>query len=322
MKKRLFAALFAFSAFVYAESDKNISFEFSSVTDFAYYPKADYKSGNTHFAPITGVYDGAELQETLKADCIIPVPFSDNFLFADNKLILEGALALTPVSVTPKAKISFTPVAFLNFSAGANISAAWKFLGIKSLACYDPTEGEYVQQTPFKTYRYLAWFCSTLMFDAAAIWPGDWHHIIAVASWEINYQGLLNAQDDDELFKFHSDGGLSKGAGYESNYILGYQMPSKLSLVGVKLQFTGALSDYFSDSAYYSKFDGDFMSINIAGLANYDFDEKNSIVVLVEFGSRRSFAENHDDLEDEPLLTKKGREWYFRRIGCSFTHKF
>lgn len=309
-------------SFVFAESEEEIKFEFYSVTDFAYYPKADFVSGGNHFAPITGAYDGVELQETIKADCIIPVPFSDNFLFKDNTLVLEGALSLTPVSVTPKAKISFTPVAFLNFSAGASISAAWEFLGIKSLACYDPSKKEYVQQPAFETYRYHAWLCSTFMFDLAAVWPGEWHHIVAVASWELNYQGLVNARDNDELFKFHSDGGLFKGVGYESNYVIGYQMPSRLSLVGVKAQFIGFLDDKLSDSACYSKFDGDFMIVNLGCIANYDFDEKNLIVMLMEFGSRRSYVEDCDGYEDEPMLSKNGREWYFKRIAFSYTHKF
>lgn len=322
MKKIILSAVFMMTALAFAESDKKISFEFSSVTDFAYYPKSDNVSGNTHFAPLSGIYNGIELQETVKADCIIPVPFSDNFLFADNKLVLEGAFSVTPVSLTPKAKISFTPVAFLNFSAGAGISTAWKFFGVKGLACYDPSEKEYIQQDTFKSYRYQTWFCSTLMFDLAAVWPGEYHHVVAVASWEINYQGLLNTQDNDDLYKFHSDGGLSEGAAYESNYILGYRLPCKLSLIGFKAQFLGLLKDHFSDSAYYSKFDGDFMTVNIGGIANYDFNDKNSIVFLVEFGSRRSYAEDCDDYEDEPLLSKKGREWYFKRIGCSFTHKF
>ena len=103
------------------------TFDFYSVTDFGYYPKSDVVSGGTHFAPVTGPYSGVEAKETLKAVYTIPTP-GNNFLTEGNKISFEGALALTPVSLTPKFSVSYTPIAFLNLSAGAEIGTGWEIL--------------------------------------------------------------------------------------------------------------------------------------------------------------------------------------------------
>ena len=300
------------------------TFDFYSVTDFGYYPKSDVVSGGTHFAPVTGPYSGIEARETLKAVYTIPTP-GNNFLTEGNKISFEGALALTPVSLTPKFSVSYTPVAFLNLSAGAEIGTGWEILGIKSMSCYDKEEAEYKQQDAFGTYFYKFWACPTVMFDLAAVWPGDWHHVVAVASWELNYSALAGADDDDELFQWETTPGKKAGAGISQNYILGYQMPYKLNLVGLKFNVDGYLFKNIDDQ--YRKYKIDYKTYSLAGVFSVQFTEKDSLFGLVEFRTRRSyeeFSKYHDDGESkyEPLMEYSGHEWYFQRVGFSYTHKF
>lgn len=300
------------------------TFDFYSVTDFGYYPKSDVVSGNTHFAPVTGPYSGVEARETLKGVYTIPVP-GNNFLTEGNRISLEGALALTPVSLTPKFSISCTPVAFLSLAAGAEIGTGWEILGIKSMSCYDKSEADYKQQSAFGTYFYKVWACPTLMFDMAALWPGDWHHVVTVASCEFNYSALIGADDDDEIFQWETTPGKKAGAGISQNYIIGYQMPLMLNLVGLKFNVDGYI--FNNIDSQYRKYKIDYKTYSLAGVFSIQFTEKDSLFGLVEFRTRRSyeeFSKYHDDGESkyEPLLDYSGHEWYFQRIGFSYTHKF
>lgn len=300
------------------------SFDFYSVTDFGYYPKSDYKPGDTHFSPVSGPYAGLEGRETLKAVYTIPTP-GNNPLTEGNKISFEGALAITPISLTPKASVSYTPIAFLNLAAGAEIGTGWEFLGIKSISCYDPEKAEYKQQNAFGTYFYKVWACPTIMFDLAALWPGDWHHVVAMASCEFNYSALVGADDDDEIFQWETTPGKKAGVGISQNYILGYQMPYKLNLVGLKFNIDGYLNSNIADQ--YKDFKVDYKTYSLAGIFSIQFTEKDSLFGLVEVRTRRSyeeFSKYHDDEETkyEPLMKYSGHEWYFQRIGFSYTHKF
>lgn len=163
------------------------------------------------------------------------------------------------------------------------------------------------------------------MFDLAAVWPGDWHHVVAVASWEFNYSALAGADDDDELFQWETTPGKKAGAGISQNYILGYQMPYKLNLVGIKFNVDGYLFKNIDDQ--YRKYKIDYKTYSLAGVFSVQFTEKDSLFGLVEFRTRRSyeeFSKYHDDGESkyEPLMDYSGHEWYFQRVGFSYTHKF
>lgn len=295
--------------------------DFSAVTDLAFYPKSDYVTGATHYAPVTGIYDGFECRTTLHARYTIPVPFNDTMLFSGNTLSFDAGLAISPISIMPKLMVSFTPVAFFNFFAGANLGTAWEFLGIKSLSRYDSAKGGYEQMVTFKTWFYQFWICSTFMFDTAALFPGDWNHIIMAASYELNYSGLLNADNNSGLFQWQTTRGMTEGLQYVSTFTAGYQMPLKLSLVGAQLELSGYMNGSdFEDT--YKKYDGAFMTISMSPLAQITLNKKDSIFLLAVFSSRRSFEQEHDKADDEPLLTQSGREWYFRRLSCSWTHMF
>lgn len=294
---------------------------FSAVTDFAYYPKSDFKKGGTHFAPVTSLAGNTEMRTTLHAAYTVPFSFSNNPLFEGCNFSVDTALELTPISIMPKLKFSITPAAFFNFQAGANIGTAWELTGIKSLSWYNSTKVEYEQMNAFETWYYQMWICSTLMFDTAAIFPGDWNHIVMAASWELNYAGLLNEDSECDLFQWQTADGQTEGAKYVSSYLIGYQMPLKLSLIGVQAEFSGYMhkSD-FADK--YDKYEGDFMKVSVNPLCQIDLSEKDSIFLLARISSRRSFKEKHTKTEQEPLLTKSGREWIFDCVACSWTHKF
>ena len=58
LKSFLFSLIIlgSFSFNLFAQETNPLTFSIS--TDFAYYPKSNYIAGDTHFAPLTGIYSG------------------------------------------------------------------------------------------------------------------------------------------------------------------------------------------------------------------------------------------------------------------------
>lgn len=290
---------------------------FYSTTDFAYYTKSDAVTGDDHFAPITGAYNGVELQETISAELTVPASFSDNFLMKDSCIKTTGAMAVSPVSLKSSLAVRWNPVAFLELGTGAEIGTGWNAFGIKSLSVYDNTEMDYKMQDPFATWFYKWWACPVIMFDLGAVWPGEFHHVVAIAAWEFAYSGFINSESHD-LFQWQSTPGKHQGWEYTDVYIIGYRMPFKLEMIGLKYMQNA----YFNNTDSYKNFKGDYKTHSIAALGQYNFSKKDSLFLLAEFETRRSFSQYHEKAEEEPLLDCTGHEWYFKRVGFSYNHKF
>ena len=112
-------AAFLFTGFVFAQEES--PWKFTIVTDFAYYPKSDFISGGNHFAPLTGAYSGLEGRVTANAKYTIPTPLGDHWLLNSATLDLTGKFELSPVSIKPAFDITWTPLPFIVFSAGAQV---------------------------------------------------------------------------------------------------------------------------------------------------------------------------------------------------------
>ena len=83
------------------------------------------------------------------------------------------------------------------------------------------------------------------------------------------------------------------------------------------------MDGYLDENAFANPlYDGDFMSISLSPLLQFEFDSHNSLSVLFGFSSRRSFATPHEKDAQEPNLTATGREWYFKRLALSYTYQF
>lgn len=325
MKRRVilifFAALFAETAF--SQETGKSPLDLSMTTDFAWYTASAYRSGNTHFAPVTGLYDGIQARTTVSASYRIPVALpglpEDSMLFRDNNVMFTGELELTPVSLMPKVSVSFTPVAFLTFSAGGMAGTGWELLGIQGMSEYNSAARKYDSLTPFKSWYLCGYANGTFMFDTAALWPGDWHHIIMVASYEIEYKTLTGTSST--VWDWQTTKNCADGWQYDQYYLLGYQMPGVVSLVGISAELYGHYNaaDY---GEIADTFGGDFMTVEICPLAQLTLSSRDTVFVMLNFKARRSFKENHTSEDDEPQLTYDGREWYFQYAGLRWKHTF
>ncbi|OJF77466.1 MAG: hypothetical protein BKP49_00275 [Treponema sp. CETP13] len=300
------------------------SWSFNLGTDFAYYPDSEYVTdSDTHFAPITGAYSGLEARTTAHAVYTIPCAFSDNPFFSGNTLKIDSFLEATPVSVSPGAKVTFTPIAFLQLSAGANVATAWDLIGIQGLAEYDETTDEYTVFDSFTAY-YKVWAQGMFQFDLAALIPGDWTHIVTMDSYQVYYEDIT--ADCNGAWKYQGIGERFSVPAYYSSLVLGYQMPAVpvLNTIAVQTELTGYFNTDSIDD-YYDNWDPSFMKISISPLTILTLSEKDSLIVLFGFSSRRTFTteQNDSDATDFTLTSSNGsREWYFNRIAISWSHSF
>lgn len=323
MNKKLllsFIVVLAAAGILFAQEEKKSTVQFSTITDFAWYPKSAYISNSeTHFAPITGLYSGLLGRVTLNASYKIPVLTSDNPLFSGNNITFTGNLEVTPISLMPQASISFTPIAFLNFSAGTNVGSGWNMLGMQCLAQYNSTTQSYDDIGAFSSWYLKEYANATFMFDVAALWPGEWHHIVTLATYEVDYIKLTNTTSS--IWEWQTTKNCANGLQFYQSYVLGYQMPTVVSIIGVRAEFAGHYNanDY---GVYADSFKGDFVTTDISPLMQLKFSDKSDMYIMFNFETRRSFAENHTKTDEEPLLICNGTEWFFNRIALSWTYKF
>jgi len=293
---------------------------YSLLTSLGYYPETTPKTGSSHFAGLSGIYDGVELVTEFNATYTMPFLKGSDELTADNHLTFNLGVELSPVTVAPLASVTFSPIAFLEFAIGGIIGSGWGLTDdIQGLAKLDESKPKYENLTPFAHWYFYTWASGCFMFDLAAVWEGDWHHVVATASYKVGYQKMTGTKSS--VWTWRNSYGQASGWVYEQEYFLGYQMPLKVSTVGVGTTLWGnyQASDYGNFSSNY---EGDFMTIDIWPMVEIKLSQKDILYVLADFRGRRSFLEKYKDDAHEPFMTKTGREWYFYALGFQWKHTF
>ena len=328
MKQQLLFIPVALCSMLYAQetavlektNPEKSPWEFSATTSAAYYPKADHESGSSHFSGISGAYDGVKGVVEFDAAYTLPLLRGDNAFTKENHATFNIGLEVSPVTIAPVASITLSPIAFLELSIGGTAGTGW-FIGdlFKGMAEFNESKPAYRDLTPFAHWYLYGWASACLMFDLAAVWEGDWHHVVATATYKAGYQNITGT--DDDVWLWQASKGLASGWIYKQEYFLGYQMPLKLSMIGVGATLFGHYqsSDF---GKYSSNYKGDFMTIDIWPMAEITLDNTDKLYVLLDFQSRRSFREKYKDEDYEPFMTYSGREWIFYTIGFQWKHLF
>ena len=291
-------------------------------TDLLYYPESKTQPGSsgTHFAGLTGAYSGFECRSQLFVDYMIKTPLGGHWLLKDANVVLTGAFELTPLSVRPQLALGFQPFPFLVFKGGGSIGFGWNMLGFEGLCALDEKSKKYEAVSTFSYPFYEVWVQGTLMFDTGALVPGDWNHLIMLASYKTFYSGIAGLGRHTP-YGWQGDKNRVEGLQYEFCGILAYQMPLVLYRAGFMYTAYGHYDggDYGDFDASY---DGAFTQHSLAGLCQFKFAEKDELTCIAQFTTRRSFDKELDEAEDALFAQKVGTEWYFQRLIFSWTHKF
>ena len=322
----LFSALPAFSA----EAEVATSLELLG----AYYPPNLGGYGISGFAPVDfsqvpgnlllgerdlgSGWGGAEAKAVLSRSWTIPALRGEGAFTSGNSLELKAQAEFSPVSLNAAFSATLTPVAFLKLTGGAAVGTGWNvgFLGL----CLNPPSDtqDYVQQS-FGGAVWRAWGSGTFQFDLAALLPGDWNHVVLVASPSVEYKAYTGAASG-QAWLWEADQGMNfNGAKLKATYFLGYQMPLVLDTVGFLLEteeWIGEVRDY-SFMASTGGWGSDFVALNFGPLLNFRLGDKASLAVLVQFKTARKWTD---------LTTRKryfgnrdyeGSYLYFNRVALN-----
>ena len=135
---------------------------------------------------------------------------------------IKTALEVSPVSLSPSFSLSFTPIAFLVFTTGAKIGSSWTFapMNVNGMAAYNPLSHSYEALSPFSSLYYNIWFEGLFQFDLAAVMPGDWNHVVFVASYKPYYEGISKGGENENPWLWQGSGENVNAWQYYSNIIL------------------------------------------------------------------------------------------------------
>lgn len=226
----------------------------------------------------------------------ITVPFlvGTGPLTRGNKLSVDLFGELSPVSLNMGSKIALTPAAFFSTALGVKAGTGWGFFGLFNGLGRDLPGKEYSGPLtePFSGVVFDLWFSTTLQFDLAAVWPGDWHHIVTQLTPSIHYRGFTGA-DSKTAWEFEADGGGNlNGFTFKGAYFLGYQMPIALDTVGFLLE----TSRYIGPVARLSPMDeggwgSDFTELTFGPIANISFTDLFALTFLLQFQTGRDYTD-------------------------------
>jgi hypothetical protein len=271
MKTKLFSmyitTLLLAVSIVYAESEKqtanDLSFTVSSL------PEAQL--GFTHAVTFPFLRGGS-------------------FLTAGNNARLSIGGTLTPISVNANAEAEITPIAFLKFNAGAKIGTGWTInlyeadlvgMAINAEGEDRDWEKRNADGSGFDGAVWRANLGTTIQFDAAALWPGDWHHIVLQSYHEAHYRAYTRALSG-KYWIYEADEGFNQNAFYYyTGNVIGYQMPFFLNMAAFMAETEFAL--YNPDSRTDLRGGKYADSITLSGILNFEISKKMGLATLVQW---------------------------------------
>lgn len=295
--------------------------------DMAGYLLSDPLSASgTNWAPLTGPYSGLEVRATPWYEAKVNLPGS-NVLTEGNNIKFQQGLEITPVSVTAKTAVSFTPIAFLVFNAGVNMGTGWSFgpfqgaMGVADGAVVlkdGQYQVSYADLEPFNDLYFEPWFEGLFQFDVAALISdadlADKLHIVMQTTYRLAYP-VLSGVSDRTPWTWQLTGDKFNGWNYDAVLTFGYQLPSSvkyLSLAGVQVEFSGYFNDVDSNPAYNS----DFCTVGISPTAVLDFGPHHNLALQCRVMNRRSYS---DVSCTNSAGDCNGTEWFFDRFALSYT---
>jgi hypothetical protein len=226
-----------------------------------------------------------------------------------NNIALKLNTRFSPISAGLTGDAVLTVAPFLSFTVGAMTGTGWNYdlfgnvplIGIGlNRKMNDSDQKDGVSGGGLDGAIWNVHAGNTLQFDFAAIFPGDWNHVVVQIYNEIQYYAYTKAKSD-EFWYYQMDDGMNQNAfRYKFETVLGYAMPIFVDLVGV--QFSGTLPFYNIKTGDSVRDVG--LSLDAAFLVNFNINKHFSIVALTRFSN--SFT--------DPITSAYEREWAFDRV--------
>jgi hypothetical protein len=170
----------------------------------------------------------------------------------------------------------------------------------------------------------LLWKAQTgaaLQADLAAVFPGDWHHVVARSYHEINYKGYTRASADESWYFESDDGENTNGFNYYGNFLIGYQMPIFLNMVA----FLTEMDLYLYDTPDRAQWGDERIRWTFSGILGFTITKQFSINLLTQFRTRKTYMEsNWEELyyRNRHINSSNPIHLEFYRAAAAMTYKF
>jgi len=250
-----------------------------------------------------------EAKLTFANSWTFPFLQGENALVKDNNIKFGINAEVTPVSMNLLGSAVLTPVAFLQFTAGGMIGSGWNielFGGqIYGIGKNAPVPGDsdltkrYTSSdgSPFGGTFTEGHFGGAFQFDMAAIFPGDWNHIVMRSYHHVSVRMYSEAGKEDPWFYENDYGENQNGWNYLGNYLLGYQMPIFLNTVALLAE----VEKYLYDTPDPDSWGGSLGRWTFSLVTNFTIiKEKLSIAVITQLRTLRNYTNfNYKEYKDE-----------------------
>jgi len=267
----------------------------------------------------------------------MPVLQGDGPLTSGNNLRLALTAEATPISVNGIFKAVLTPLAVLELTAGGRVGAGWELdaLGVTGtgLNVADINGNEELVADPFDAILWKGFAGGTFQFSFAAVFPGDWTHVVIQSYHELNYHGNTKAEAGQSWYYEADDGENMNGLNYLGNFTLGYQTPAirYLNMIALQAEWEKFLYDNDTADTKRTVWGDDLMRYTFSGIFMFGFTEKFGAAIITQFRTRRNFT-NFDEhaaneggvmyYQNRILDTADPLRIEFYRVAAALTYRF
>lgn len=251
----------------------------------------DYSSPPDEGRDLGSPWGSAAFQVSLSHRLVVPLLAGEGALTRGNNLAVSFTGALTPVSVRLETQAALTPIAFLNVFAGGMIGTGWDIGWFNGMGLNTDGSGT-AESASFRGVVSHAWVGAALQFDLAAVLPGDWHHVVLLASPKLRWAAFSGAQRG-EAWMWEADAGENfNGLQFHGTLFAGYRPPLVLDTVGLLVETTQNLG-YVRDLSPMNAggWGSDFVQITLSPLAAFTLSERASLTILAQLRRERLYSE-------------------------------
>jgi hypothetical protein len=219
-------------------------------------------------------------------------------LTADNNFRTTLTAEASPISLDGIVEGILTPVAFLQIAAGFRIGTGWNVtlfggdlygIGINRSGAGGKAE---TSGSAFDGVQWKAHFGGALQFDLAAVFPGDWNHIVFRSYHEINRKGYSAASKNDSWFLENDDGENRNGFSYYGNFLVGYQMPFFFNMAAVLVE----MDKFLYDTPNRENWGDDLIRWTFSAVLNFTVTDRIGATLIPQWRTFRNYSGSDSDV--------------------------
>jgi len=306
--KKLFLLFFIFIPYVTLLADEELSNE------------SGVRSNTSLILQLSSL---PEAKMIFSQNFIVPIMQGDGALTRGNNIRFGIDAEITPISMGLLGKAVFTPIAFIELSAGGIIGSGWvaNLFGseLRGIGINVPDEDgkTSVNGSAFDGAFVGANFGGAFQFDLGAVIPGAWNHVLFRTYHEASIMTYSRANRSDPWFFENDNGENQNGWTYLANFTLGYQMPLFLNVVALQAEMERYLFNYPDSDSW----GGRIGRWDFGLVMNFRIVQQFSAMLVTQFRLHRNYKDDNNDNYYQNRVYTDSRTLKFYRVAAILTYR-